>query len=319
MRREVSASVALAAATLALAACGGEGTSDDGDSSPSAVSVVATTTILGDVAGRVASCGGGTVQTLMPVGADPHDFSPSSADITAMVTADVVIANGLGLEEGLRSALATAQDDGARVLELAPDLDPLPFGEQENPEGEDAAHDTGSLDPHVWLDVSRMARAATLIGDELAAVTDDDVFIGCGADVSAELTATDEQVRTTLDVVPDDSRILVTDHDAFGYFAAAYDFEVAGVVIPGGSTLAEPSSAELRALVDTIQATGVQAIFANTSNPSDLVDAVAAESGTEISVVELYVGSLGPDGSGAETYPGMMTTNASRIAEGLTG
>jgi zinc/manganese transport system substrate-binding protein len=324
MRRRVALPAALASsATLCLAGCGGVGTTT---ASPAKVSVVATTTILGDVAGMVATCGGASLHVLMPVGADPHDFSPSSADITEMVTADLVIANGLGLEEGLSSALATAQADGARVLEVAPELDPIPFSAQESPQDEhtdgasstEDAHGGGSLDPHVWLDVSRMARAATLIGNELAEVTGDDAFSDCGEQVASDLDATDEEVRAVLDKVPDGSRILVTDHEAFGYFAEAYDFEIAGVVVPGGSTLAEPSSAELEDLVGTIRSTGVKAVFANTASPTALIDAVAAESGARIAVVELYVGSLGPAGSGAETYQQMMLTNASRIADGLT-
>ena len=115
-----------------------------------------------------------------------------------------------------------------------------------------------------------------------------------------------------------EKRILVTDHDALEYFAAAYGYEVAGTVVPGGSTLAEPSSAELAALAATVQAAGVPAIFANVANPQALVDALAAEAG-DVEVVELYIGSLGPAGSGADTYQTMMTTNAQRISDALAG
>jgi zinc/manganese transport system substrate-binding protein len=271
------------------------------------VSVVATTTILGDVAGQVMSCAGGQVRTLMPIGADPHAYSPSSADVAAMVSADLVIANGLGLEETLSSALATARQDGADVLEVGPALDPQPFG------------DSSSQDPHVWMDVSRTATAATVIGDKLAAVTGDTAYADCGGKVAASLTATDTEVRTILHEVPQASRILVTDHDAFGYFSRAYGFTVAGAVIPGGSTLAQPSSSELTALSQKIRETGVRAIFANTANPTALIDALAQESGTHVAVVQLYVGSLGAAGSGADTYQGMMLTDAHRIADGLKG
>lgn len=333
MRRRLPVLVASATvAAVSLVGCStggsGDGATGGGGASGADVTVVATTTILGDIAGQVATCAGGaTVQTVMPVGADPHDFSPSSADVAAMVQADVVVANGLGLEEGLASAIASAQDDGARVLEVAPALDPLPFAgegshedegeEHAEEEGEEDTH--GSLDPHVGLDVSRMAQAAVLIGDELTAATGDDAYAACGQEVSASLAETDEEVRTILAAVPAGSRILVTDHDAFGYFAEAYDFEVAGVVIPGGSTLAEPSSAEVSALVATIQEAGVPAIFANTANSTALVDAVAAESGEQIAVVELYVDSLGPEGSGAATYQEATVTNATRIADALAG
>lgn len=321
-RSRVLAGVAGAGAlALGLGACaGGSGGDGSAGGTSDGVSVVATTTVLGDVARQVVECGGGEVRTLMPVGADPHDFSPSSADITEMVRSDLVIANGLGLEESLQSALASAADDGARVLELAPLLDPLPFGE----DGHDAAPTSGSdgggrEDPHVWLDVQRMAMGASLIGAELTDVTGDDAYATCGEEVSAALTETDAQVRDVLAAIPAGERILVTDHDAFGYFADAYDFEVAGVVIPGGSTLAQPSSSELAALAQTVRDTGVRAIFANTANPTALVDALANEVGGDIEVIALYEGSLGPEGSGAETYQDMMLTNARLIADGLMG
>jgi zinc/manganese transport system substrate-binding protein len=313
---------AAAAVALALAACGG-----DGGTSEAGVQVVATTSMLGDVVGDVVECAGGRTTTLMPRGADPHDFQASSAQLAELVRADLVVANGLGLEEGLADALASAEADGARVLEVAPLVEPIEFGgghadeDEHGAEDEHAAEDEhGSLDPHFWYDVGRMAAAAELVGDELGEVTGDaESFERCGAEVAARLREVDTEVRSILAPVPAERRVLVTDHDAFGYFAEAYDFEVVGVVIPGGSTLAEPSSAELAALVDTITAEGVPAIFANLANPSALVDAVAAEVGSQLKVVELYVDSLGPEGSDGDTYAGMMTTNARRIAAALAG
>ena len=306
--RTVPTTVALALALgLGLAGCVGGEPRPSGSAGDS-VSVVASTTILGSVAGQVVACGGGGATTLMPVGADPHDYSPSSADVAAMVEADLVIINGLGLEEGLTSALATAREDGAALLEVGPALNPQPFGSSSD-----------SLDPHVWLDVSRMATAATAIGDELVKVTGDAAFGECGKKIASTLTATDSEVAAILDGVPAASRTLVTDHDAFGYFSRAYGFTVAGVVIPGGSTLAQPSSEELAALAGTVRTAGVKAIFANSANPTALIEALAKESGQQVAVVQLYVGSLGPAGSGADTYQGMMLTNAHLIADALVG
>lgn len=302
------------------------------------VHVVATTTVLGDVVGRVAACGGGTIETLMPVGADPHDYSPSSSAVRSLVEADLVVANGLGLEEGLSSALASAEQDGAVVLEIAPLVDPIPFGggahaddhgdddhagddhgHEDDDHADDAdGHDHGSDDPHVWLDVARMVDAAALVGVELATITGDPAFEECGATVADELSAVDAEVREVLGAVPAGDRRLVTDHDAFGYFADSYDFEVVGVVIPGGSTLADTSSAALAALADTVRTTGTPAIFANIEAPSALVDALAAEVG-HVAVVPLHVGSLGPQGSDAEDYASMMLTNARLIAGALAG
>jgi len=326
--------VAVLASGLVLAACGSDssdGTQAGADpADATGTAVVATTSVLGDVVALVAECGGGTSTTLMPVGADPHDFSPSSDEVARMVNADLVVANGLNLEEGLADALSSAAADGAAVLEVAEMVDPLPFGmggadhghsdEDGHEDGDDhgdEVHDHGSLDPHFWHDAARMALAAELIGAELADTTGDDGYVVCGTQVADELRQTDAEVRDILSVVPDDRRVMVTDHEAFGYFAEAYDFEIAGVVIPGGATLAEPSSRELAALVEVIIDEGVPAVFANTEAPSTLTDAVAAEAGAQVAVVELHVGSLGGPGSGAETYDTMMTTNAQRIADAL--
>lgn len=318
-RRTTPVALAGITAALVLAGCASSdtGTTTSG-SAGSGASIVATTTIWGDITGQIVECAGaGQVTTLMPVGADPHDYSPSSQDVAAMVGADLVVANGLGLEEGLQKSIESAQQDGASVLEVAPLLDPIPFGgEGSGGEGEEA-HASGD-DPHVWLDVTRAGAAAALIGAELTQTTGNAAYTQCGKDLQAELTTLNEGVAATLATVPEDARILVTDHDAFGYFADAYDYTVAGVVIPGGSTLAEPSSAELAELTTTVTEAGVGAIFANTANPQALIDALAAEVG-DIEVVDLYVGSLGEPGSGADTYQGMMRTNAQRISDALAG
>ncbi|MGB8019660.1 MAG: metal ABC transporter substrate-binding protein [Candidatus Nanopelagicales bacterium] len=316
MVRRATAVLACAAGLL-LSGCAGTG-SGDGDNA-AGVSVVATTTVWGDVARQIVTCAdGGQVTTLMPIGADPHDFAASSEDVALMVAADLVIANGLGLEEGLAAALESARSDGATIYEVAPMLDPIPFGDHGEEHEEAEVGDSHSEDPHVWLDAERVATAADLIGDALAERTGDTAFSQCGKTLQAELTVLDGQVSTTLSAVPADMRVLVTDHDAFGYFAQAYDFTVAATVIPGGSTLAKPSSAEMAALVETVESTGVPAIFANVANPQALVDALATEAG-DVAVVPLYVGSLGEPGSGADTYQGMMTTNAERISAALAG
>jgi len=251
----------------------------------------------------------------MPVGADPHDYAPSSQDVAAMVGADLVVANGLGLEEGLGQSLESATSDGATVFEVAPQLDPLPFGD-DPAVGEDEGH--GSDDPHVWHDVTRAAKASGLIGAELTKATGNPDYAECGTTLQGELMTVNDEVAATLATVPEERRILVTDHDALGYLAAAYGYRVAGTAIPGGSTLAEPSSAELAALAGTVRDAGVPAIFANTANPQALVDALASEVG-DVEVVPLYVDSLGEPGSGADTFQGMVRTNAQRISDALGG
>ncbi len=167
--------------------------------------------------------------------------------------------------------------------------------------------------------MNRMATAAELIGAELTTITGDAAYTTCADTTASELRAAEGEVRALLESVPADQRILVTDHDALGYLADTYGYEVAGTVIPSGSTLAEPSSADLAKLVETIKAEGITTIFANVAQPSALAEAVAAETGTDVQVVPLYVESLGAPDSPAATYIDMMRTNATLISTGLQG
>jgi zinc/manganese transport system substrate-binding protein len=124
-------------------------------------------------------------------------------------------------------------------------------------------------------------------------------------------------VEAALASIPAANRILVTNHHTLGYFADRYGFEVAGVIIPGGATLAEPSPADLAVLVSVLRASGVRAVFAENTRPASLAATLAAELGGDVVVVSLYTDSLGGAGTGADTYIGMMRTNAGRIAAAL--
>ena len=318
---------------LTLAACSGPAVPASAPSTPTAAPVaIATTTQLGSILGDITQCAGTTSATLMGPGDDPHDFSVASSQVAALTRAKLVVANGRGLESGLASSLKGAQADGATIFEVAPLLEPLTYADIEakaaeqhaghdhaDDHGEDdhSGHDHGAEDPHVHMDVARMAKAAGLIGAELAKVTGDDKYATCGAEVETKLNQTDAEVRDILSAVPAEKRVLVTDHEAYHYFADAYHFEVAGVVIRGGSTDAEPSSQELADLVKVVREDKVSAIFSNNTVNPRLVEAVAAEAGTDLKVVQLFEGSVGRAGSGAETYSDMMLTNARLIADAL--
>lgn len=305
--------------------------------------VVVTTTVLGSVVGEILTCALGddsSMTVLMPLGADPHDFQASSAQVAQMASADLVIANGLGLEEGVLDAVENLEADGVAVMDIASLVDPLPFGDENSDddshedhadddahteegshedhaeEEKDEDHEHGDLDPHFWFDMERMALAAELIGAELA-LTGGDIFATCGTSVAGEIRTAEVIVHGALSGVTESQRVLVTDHDALGYLAERYDYEVVGVVIPGGSTLGDPNSSELAELVTVIRQEEVTAIFGNTADSPDLLETLAAEVGGDVQVIELFVGSLGGPGSGAESYIEMMTTNATRIATAL--
>ena len=162
-----------------------------------------------------------------------------------------------------------------------------------------------------------MAEAPRLIAKELAAIDGSVDWMGRTKAYAADLLSVDTEIQEILSVIPESNRKIVTNHDALGYFAARYRLELIGTVVPGGSTLAEPSSAQLAALVETVRAEGVRAIFAETTEPTVLAEAVAREVGQPIKVVSLFTGSLGDSGSAADTLIGMLRTNAERIAAAL--
>jgi zinc/manganese transport system substrate-binding protein len=291
-------------------ACGGG--SDGG--AAGGLSIVATTSVVGDLAAQVVG-DAATVEVLIPVGADPHEFQASSRQAAAVQEADLVVAIGLGLEQGLSDVLDAAMADGVTLLEIGPLVDPLPFGV--HTAGAEDDHADG-LDPHVWMDPVRMEQAARLIGDALDAIDPTGEGSARAEAYAAELRAADAEIAALVATIPEGKRTLVTNHDALGYFAARYGFDVIGVIVPGGSTLGNPSSAELAALVDVIRDRQVPAIFAETIESATLADAIAAEVGTQVEVVELYTGSLGEPGSGADTLVGMLVTDARLIVDALT-
>ncbi len=330
-RRSARTSVAIVVLVLAVLSAGcADGSSDTTDGKPT---IVVSTTIWGDV---VSSLVGdeATVEVLMPIGADPHEFEPSSRQIAAVQSADLVVVNGLGLEAGLLGAIEAAEADGANVLEVAPSMDPIPFGGAEgevcDPDGEhhhdEEAHDEDghdeslpACDPHVWMDPQRVAIAVGLIVDELETLESDVDWQAAEAIYLNEIADVDAQVAATLDSVHPDDRELVTNHESLGYLAERYGYEVVATVVPGGTTLGSASSAQIAELVATMEAHDIRVIFADTSSPDDLAEAVSAELGGEVSVVELFTGSLGDAESGADTLPGMWLANANRIASALGG
>lgn len=291
-------SVILVALTV-VAACGGSG------GAGGQLQVVASTTILGDVVGTILG-DRAALSVLMPVGADPHAFQASAAQAARLRDADLIVVNGLGLEEGLEAVIDGAESDGVPVLEVAPLLRPL-------------SREGGGLDPHVWFDPVRMADAATLIGEALAEADPDraEQWRHAASRYREELLELDDRIAAEVAAVPAERRLLVTTHDSLLYFANRYGFRIVGVMVPGGSTLAEPSAGDLADLIESVGLLDVGAIFADATRPSDLALALADEAGDSVAVVTLYTGSLGEPGSGADTYPSMLLLDAERIIGAL--
>jgi len=302
-----AAVVAVAAlALLSLGGCDSSGEEDEG------IRVVATTTVLGDLAQNVIG-DAGEVVVLMPIGVNPHDFQPSAQQVAAIQRADLVVANGLGLEEGLSDVLEAAASDGVRVWEVGLDINPRLFVEA--PDADE--HDEGLLDPHFWLDPLKDADAVRLLAGHLSEIDPDRDWSAGAEGYIAELERVHEESIEMLSVVDEADRKLVTNHRAFGYFSDRYGFEMMGTVIPGGATLANPSSSELASLVETIEREEVPAVFTETVESDVLARTVAAEVGYDIEIVELYTGSLGEPGTEGDSLVGLLRANARRVADVL--
>ncbi|MGW9113098.1 zinc ABC transporter substrate-binding protein AztC [Microbacterium sp. NPDC055683] len=293
-----------AAVLLALTGCA---TDAAADGTPH---VVVTTNILGDVVQEVAG-DAVEVTTLMKPNADPHSFEISAQEAALLQEADLVVSNGLGLEEGLQQHLDRAASAGADMIVAGDEIDALAYSEETA---------EGAPDPHFWTDPARMVDVVDAL--EAALIEIDGIDVGAvrdGADAyRAELAALDAQMTDAFAAIPAAERALVTNHHVFGYLADRFDFRVVGAVIPGGTTLAAPSAADLRDLAEAIDDAGVAAIFAESSQPDRLVQVLASEVGIDVDVVELFTESLTEPGEGADTYLAMMRANTERIAQGLT-
>jgi len=273
--------------------------------------VVVTTNILGDVVSNVVG-DEAEVMVLMKPDADPHSFEISAKDAARILGADLLVSNGLGLEEGLQQHLDQAEAEGVETLAAGDVVDVLAYGSGDS-EGVD--------DPHFWTDPARMLDVAAAVADAVehhVEGADARVIRSNADDYSERLRELDSEMTAAFEAIPAGQRNLVTNHHVFGYLADRFGFTVIGAVIPGGSTLAAPSASDLRDLVGAIDEAGVATIFAESSQPDRLVQVLADEAGVDVAVVELFTESLSGPGSGADSYLTMMRTNTERISTGLS-
>ncbi|MBT3149388.1 zinc ABC transporter substrate-binding protein [Streptomyces sp. CHD11] len=309
MRRLLWSLIALACTGTATA-CAGAG----GDDRPR---VVVTTNILGDVTreivGREAD-----VTVLMKPDADPHSFGLSARQAAELESADLVVFSGLGLEENVLRHVEAADDSGVATFEVGNAVDPLTF---RPPAGGGPEEGAGQPDPHFWTDPDRVRLAAGLIADEVIEKVDgvdEKTLRGNAARYDRQLARLTAWMEKSFDRIPEDRRSLVTNHHVFGYFADRFGFRVIGAVVPSGTTLASPSSSDLRSLTRAMREAGVRTVFADSSRPTRLADVLRDELGGRVEVVELYSESLTARGQGADTYLRMMRANATAVTQGLT-
>ncbi|MDG9722947.1 MULTISPECIES: zinc ABC transporter substrate-binding protein AztC [unclassified Streptomyces] len=279
--------------------------------------IVVTTNILGDITREVVG-DEADVTVLMKPNADPHSFGLSAVQAAELERADLVVYNGLGLEENVLRHVAAAHESGVATFEAGRAVDPLTFRAGDDGGPEDGE---GQPDPHFWTDPDRVRKATGLIAaqviEHVDGVDGDTVRANAGR-YEKELADLTTWMEKSFDRVPEDERALVTNHHVFGYLADRFGFRVIGAVVPSGTTLASPSSSDLRSLTRAMDEAGVRTVFADSSQPKRLAEVLRTELDGRVEVVELYSESLTAPGEGADTYLRMMRANTTAMTDGLT-
>jgi ABC-type Zn uptake system ZnuABC Zn-binding protein ZnuA len=297
--------LAAAATVLAALIAGGCGAQAGGGGDR--LEVVATTTQVGDLARQVGGGAARVTQILRP-NTDPHEYEPRPSDVVASSRAAVVLVSGDGLDAWMGDVVRQAGSDAA-VVDLGARVPVRRAGEE-----------AGRPDPHWWHEPRNAEAAVVAIRDALTRADPGAraTYARNAAREVRRIRALDAGIRRCFAAVPPAQRKLVTDHDAFGFFAHRYGIRVIGAVIPSQTTAAQPSAGDLDRLIALIRREHVRAVFPESSVSPRLAQAVARATGASADAT-LYGDTLGPKGSPAATYVGMEAANADAMVRGLTG
>lgn len=288
-----------------------------------ALRVLAVESFLADMAQNVAG-DRLLIETLAPLGLDPHSFEPAPQDVARIANSQALIVNGFGFEKWLQETLDNA--GGQRVVITAsaglvsrqPGATELIEADEGHETGE--AHDHEEGDPHFWLDpVQALAYVENIrAGLSQADPAGREVYAANAAAYSAELRALDSFIAQQMAPIPPQHRQIVTNHESLGYFADRYGLQIVGAIIPSVSSGSSPSAQQMAQLIERIKQTGVRAIFLETGADAKLARQIAQETGVVV-VSDLYTHSITPPDGPAPTYVQMMRHNAQTIARALAG
>ena len=299
-----------------LGGCTGRWTPEDSSgrdaARPTSLAVVATTGMIADM---VRSIGGDAIRLtqLISAGVDPHLYKPIRDDIVAIVHSKIVFYNGLKLEGRMADVLGSPTKSDRVHVALSDALDPIDLV------GEPG---TDAIDPHIWMDVALWSKTIPLIRDTLAMRIPErkEQFAQASDEILQQLIRLDEYGVQAMQGIPTQQRVLISSHDAFQYFGRRYGLRVEGV--QGISTVSEAGLKRIPELIELISKNAVPAVFKESSVAGKMIDAViegAADRGLKLKIGnELYSDALGPAGSGADSYLGMMKHNFDSVAHALS-
>jgi len=299
--------VAIFVLAVSLSACGATGTG--APSTPQGKTIVVTYSVLGSIVRELV---GEQAEVIVPMpdGQDPHEWEPSAKDIEAIMHADLVVQNGLGLEGGMHKTLEQARASGVKFFTASDHIPVRRVGPGEGIPGGDPDQAVGAEDPHLWLDPAAMGLIVEALAAQISTALEIDVS-DRAADLKRRLDGLDQEISGDVAGIPEADRKLVTGHESMGYFAARYHFKLIGAIVPGLTTEAEVSASDLAVLKAAIQANKVKAVFTELGTPRSVADAIGQETG--VRVIQLSTHSLPEDGS----YFTFMKNLAQTIVDGL--
>jgi manganese/iron transport system substrate-binding protein len=293
--------------SISIAAC----STPQAEGGDAPLKVVATTTIVGDVVSQI---GGEAIdlKVLLPPGSDPHSFQPAPKDLVSVADADVVFANGAGLEAFLEPLVQNA-GGSAQVVDLSEGTSLVESQDVHANEKET----NSSGDPHTWFDPANVEAWTAYIEEALSAADPEHAadYEANAQAYRAKLQELDAWIEQQVELIPQANRKLFTDHASFTYFANRYGFEQVGAVIPAYSTLAEPSAKDLASIESAMREFSVKTIFTSEAANRALLERVAQDTGA--SLVRLYNGSLSEADGPAATYLDFMRFDVEALVEAL--
>ena len=271
-------------------------------------------TVMADLARDI---GGGRVEVVEIVkpGMDPHVFEPTPGDLKTISESQILLASGLGFEGYLERLRGTLARSGVRVVAGGDVVTPIEGGCADHAHSDhDHHHHHGAADPHWWHSISNTQAVARQVRDAVVEADPDgrEVYEANAKALDGRLEELAKWVRLQIAVLPKSSRVLVTSHDALGYFAKDHGFEI--LAVQGISTADQPSSQKIRVLIEDIKKRQVKAIFAESIENPKVLEQITAETGARLGGV-LYADGLGNGDAG--TYEGMMRENVTAIVEAL--
>ena len=297
----------LIAGLFLLGACGKE----EAPAAGGKVKVTATTGMIGDIAANI---GGDHINlvSLMKPGVDPHLYKASQGDISKLEEADLIFYNGLNLEGKMEDIFEKMKENKPTVA-VSKTVDETALL--------DSADYPGQYDPHIWFDIDHWIKAAEVVRDELIKLDEENAgdYEKNAAAYIEKLKELDAYALDQIASIPEDQRVLVTAHDAFGYFGEKYGIEVRG--LQGISTESEVGSKDVSELRDYLVDNKIKAVFVESSVPKKTVEAViegAARKGHTVKIGgELFSDAMGEEGTEEGTYIGMFRHNVDTVVNAL--